>query len=84
MTTYGHIIAESVSLEISGVFDEFAALEGDETQMVPVPCESSSARLHGVYAIHPEGYATHLMDFETYAAARTFAETLDLPIWERR
>lgn len=79
-------LAVAKKLEISGC--RLICDYTEEAYYEAVPCESMEADIHSVYAVHPEGYATVLDDFDTYGEARAYAEHLsaerNLSIWERR
>lgn len=72
---------EITSIEISGVY--FEMYHGDCVAHT-IECEHPDATHHGVYGVLGEGYAENIEDFRTYSEARNYAESYNLPIWERR
>lgn len=72
---------EYTSIEVSGVY--FECYHADCVAET-IECEHPEATHHGVYGVTAEGYAYHIQDFGTYQEARAYAESLGLPICERR
>lgn len=72
---------EYTSIELSGVYFE---CYHDDYVAETIECEHPDATHHEVCGIVAEGYAYHIQDFNTYQEACAYAESLGLPIWERR